>query len=102
MVKIFASILILYFLALLQTSFLVHLNFMGAIPNLVLMAVILINFFEDSDKKFGLVCGFLGGVFLDAFSGNFFGLFALICLGAAIFFKFILRQYFRLPAIKNF
>lgn len=88
-------ILVLYILVLLQTSFLVPFNIFGIIPNFIIIAVILINFFEKPEEKIGIVAGFFGGIFLDIFSGNFLGFYTLILSAVAFFVKYIIRSYLR-------
>jgi rod shape-determining protein MreD len=85
-----------YILILFQTSFLVHFNIMGVIPNFILLAVALINFIEEPGRKLGIFAGFLGGLFLDAFSSNFFGFYILISLAAALFFRYAVRRQIRI------
>lgn len=91
--------LFLYILALLQTSFLIHFNIAGIVPNLILITVIILNFFEDSRKNSGIISAFLGGFFLDIFSNRPMGFYILILIALAIFIKFILKRYVR-PAIR--
>jgi len=93
--------LFLYILALLQTSFLVHFKVAEIFPNLVLIAVIILNFFEDSRKNSGIISAFLGGFFLDIFSNRPMGFYILILIALAIFIKFILKKYVRVPIIKK-
>lgn len=92
-------ILFFYFLALLQTSFLIYFNILGIVPNIILILVILINLFEKPEQNLGLYSAFIGGFFLDIFSSNFIGFYILISAGIAIFLKFILRKYVRIPTI---
>jgi rod shape-determining protein MreD len=99
--NIILFIFLSWFLVLAQASFLVHFNvFSGVLgfwtPNLVLIAVVLVNFFEKPEKNSGILAAFIGGFFLDVFSGNFFGFFTLISLGLAVFFKLILKNYLQL------
>jgi rod shape-determining protein MreD len=89
-------ILAFYFLVLLQTSFLVHFNIYGTIPNFVIIFVILLNFFEKPEKKLGIVLGFLAGLFLDIFSSSFFGFYTLILSAISFFIKYVLKSYLRL------
>jgi rod shape-determining protein MreD len=89
-------ILVFYVLVLLQTSFFVSFNIFGIVPNLVIIAVIFINFFEKPDKKFGIICGFFGGFFIDIFSGNFFGFYTIILLAVSLFLKYFLKRHVRL------
>jgi len=102
--KIIFLVLLFYFLVLIQTSFLVHLNWQGIVPNLVLIALIFINLFERPEKKIGIISGFFGGFYLDIFSISsygFFGFYTLISLSLSLFIKFILRKHVRFPIIKK-
>jgi uncharacterized membrane protein YjjP (DUF1212 family) len=56
----------------------------------------LINCFEKPEKNSVILAAFIGGFFLDVFSGNFFGFFTLISLGLAVFFKFVFKNYLQL------
>ncbi len=109
--KILILIIFFYILTLFQISFLVHFNildgrFVGWSPNLILIAVILLNLFENPQKNSGYFTAFIGGFFLDIFSGNFIGInfigfWILILLVISFSIKFILRKYVRLSAIKR-
>lgn len=86
-----------YILILLQTSFLVPLNIGGFVPNLILIAVFLINIFESPRGSMGIFAAFFGGFFLDVFSSGIIGLQALVLLSLSLFIKLILRKYARSP-----
>jgi len=90
-----------YFLTLFQTSFLIYFSFRGFTLNLVLILIILLNIFEKPSEKLGLLSAFIGGFFLDIFSENFIGFWILILLSLAIFIKFILKRYLRLPIFQR-
>jgi len=93
MKKIIALIIGFYFLAITQTSFLVHYEFRGAVLNLVLISIILVSFFESKEKRYGLIAGLVGGFYLDIFSSFLFGIFIL--LGAAVYLLItILKPFF--------
>jgi len=96
MQKAWLLVLAFYIMVLLQTSFLVPFNIFGMTPNFVIIAVILINFFEKPEKKMGIVAGIFGGIFLDIFSGHFLGFYTLILLAAVFFIKYIIRSYIRI------
>ena len=93
-------IIIFYFLALLQTSFTVFLSFYGFTLNLILILLIIINIFESSESKIGLLSAFTGGFLLDIWSSQVFGFWTLVCLLTVIFIKFI-KQYVKIPEIKK-
>lgn len=99
--KILISIILFYFLALLQTSFLVHFAISRIVPNLILILVILWNLFENPKNYFGIYAALIGGFFLDIFSNCFIGFNILILAGLAIFIKFVFRKYVRLPFIEK-
>ncbi len=91
--KLFIITVLFYFLALLQTSFLIHFDIKGIVPNFILFSVILVNFFEPQKEKTGIFAAFIGGFFLDIWSVNIFGMEILILLTVAIFIKFIIKKY---------
>lgn len=101
MKRIVFFILFLYFLALFQTSFLVHFKILGMVPNLVLIAVILINIFTPYYQWQGIGLSLLGGFYLDLFSLScfgpnytcFFGFYTLVFLLIALFVKFIFKRH---------
>lgn len=105
--KILLSILFFYTIATFQTSFLVHFNiFLGPFwgPGLILILVIILNFFEKPKENSGMIIGFFAGFFLDIFAENpfkFFGFYTLISLTLAIGIKFILSKYFRISLWRN-
>lgn len=83
-------------MALLQTSFLVHFNIFGIYLNIILILVILINFFEKT-QNYGLFAAFIGGFFLDIFSVGLIGYQVLILLGISLVIKIFLKRYVRSP-----
>jgi len=105
MKKILILVIVFYILVLFQISFLVHFNifdgsFLGWSPNLILIAVILLNIFENPQKNSGYFTAFIGGFFLDIFSChflgiNFIGFWISILLAISFSIKFILRKYVR-------
>lgn len=92
--------LFFYFLTLFQASFLVHFGLWGWVPNLILIFVALLNIFTP-DAKLGIGAAFIGGFFLDVFSDNFIGFWILILLAVALFIKFILTRYVRVPFVAS-
>ena len=90
--KTLIFLLFFYFLALWQTSFLVHFKLLGVAP-LILISVIFINLFEKAKNYSGIFAAFIGGFFLDIFSSGIIGFYALIILATAILIKIILRNY---------
>ncbi|HUW71787.1 MAG TPA: hypothetical protein VMV66_01135 [Candidatus Humimicrobiaceae bacterium] len=96
MKNIFILIILFYLTVLLQTSFSPHFP-IGHLLNFVLVLVIIINLFEAGEGKLGLFGAFFGGFFLDIFSEIFLGFWVIILLTIAVFIKFVLRKYVRLP-----
>ena len=88
---------LIYFLALLQSGFLAHFRLFGLVPNLILILIIIVNFWEEKKKSLGIFSAFLGGLFIDVFSGRPFGFDILIYLAIALFVKMILKNYVRIP-----
>lgn len=101
MKKIFLLFFVFYFLALIQASFLPHFIIYGTTLNLIAFAVILINFIEKPEGKLGFFSAFWGGFLLDAFSGNFIGLYVLIFLAITFFLKIIFPKYMRISFLQN-
>lgn len=73
-------IIMFYFFALLQSSFFVHFNLFGAVPNLVFVLFFLLLFFEQPGSFAPFSKGFdaiflalVGGFFLDVFSFAYLG-----------------------------
>ncbi len=97
MKKLIISIIILYFLTLFQTSFLVHFSLFGMIPNFVLVFVVLWNIFEKGDSVIGIYNAVIGGFFLDIFSDRFIGFNILILVLLAFILKLISNRYVRIP-----
>lgn len=89
---------IFYILILLQVSFAPHFRFFGLVPNLILISVILFNLLEKPENKFGLMAAFLGGFLMDVYSSHIFGIYAAAYLAIAVFIKYFLRQYVKLPS----
>jgi len=95
--KILISIIILYFLVLLQASFFVHFAIGGIFPNLILILIIIWNVFEKPRNELGLYMALSGGFFLDIFSSFFIGYNILISMVLVILIKLIFRRYVRVP-----
>jgi|SRR3989344_2491054 len=100
-IKFVVFILIFYFLALFQTSFLPYFGFLGIFSNLIFILIILMNLFEKSAKRSGFVIALIGGLFMDIFSSGFFGFYTLLSLSIPLFIKFVLRKYVKIPAIQR-
>ena len=90
---------LLYALALLQSSFLVHFNLFGMVPNLIVVLIAAWSFLEMEKKLFSaaLFCAVAGGFFLDIFSSRPFGFYIVMLVAIALFIKFFVRQYVRNP-----
>lgn len=96
MIKVLFLTLFFYILALFQTTFLVHLSIKGITPNLILILVILVNYFipqqvftksfSKTQRRLGIFASFVGGFFLDIFSNHPFtiSLLVLLCLSFLI------------------
>jgi len=103
MKKIILAIILCYFLVLFQTSFLVHFRLFGFTPNLVLILVIVLSFFEKKNgwrflpQNSGAWSALFGGFFLDVFSSDFIGVQIAILLSVSIFTKLVLKKFLCLP-----
>jgi len=100
--RLIIVLIFLYFLVLFQNSFLINFKIFGISPNLVLLAVILINvFFEDSFLL--LFTALMGGFCLDAFSigsSRFFGYYIIIALVIYFIISYS-TKYFTFPHIRT-
>lgn len=99
--KLIISIIILYFLVLLQTSFLVHFGLFGMVPNAVIVFVVSWNIFEKEDSNVGIYNAVIGGFLLDIFSDRFIGFNILILVLLAFILKLISNKYVRIPFKKT-
>jgi rod shape-determining protein MreD len=89
-------IIIFYFLALLQASFLPQLNIAGVTPNFVFILFFILIFFSDKKDAsvnyenffLGIICGF----FLSVFSKSFFGAEIVVLVFISFFVKKIQQQ----------
>ncbi|MEK7482427.1 MAG: hypothetical protein AAB620_01385 [Patescibacteria group bacterium] len=99
--RILVTIVLFYILALLQVSFLPRFlpwaPLSGAWANIILLAVILINFFEKPESSFGVFMALWGGFLLDIFSGQEQTYYGAIFFISAVILKIILARYIRLP-----
>ncbi|MCH8048658.1 hypothetical protein IIC44_00995 [Patescibacteria group bacterium] len=90
--KFFLSfVVILYFFALLQTSFLPHFFSSGFIPNLIIITVVISSFF----KKYEVA--FIGGFFLDLFSQMPFGFWTVSLVALALLLQILITRYVQNP-----
>lgn len=96
-IKVILLIILFYFLALVQSSFLVHFKIFGWTPNIILIAVIFWSIIENPKKYYVLWISLIGGFFLDVFSVRFFGFNMLLLFFVSLFFKFIFKNYVRIP-----
>ncbi len=99
--RIVVLIILFYFLALLQTSFLVHFSILGLIPNLIFILVIFWNLFEKPEHFLGVFNALIGGFFLDVFSNRIIGFNILILLAIALFIKLVFKKHVRIPVIEK-
>ena len=106
MKKTLFLIIFFYILILLESSFLLHFTTFNFIPNLILITVILISFFDKSQGILGIYSAILGGFFLDvfgsgffgiSFGSNFFGFSILFLLIVSIFIELIFKRYVQFP-----
>ncbi len=88
---------VFYFLALFQVSFFAHFSFLGIVPNVLIVLVIGISVFENSDSASGLFAALGAGFFLDIFSQKPLGLSVAILFIAALLIKTFKRTYVRIP-----
>ncbi len=105
MKKTVISIIIFYFLALLETSFFVHFSVFASYSfyffNSIFILIIFWNLFEKKESFSGIYVALTGGFFLDVFSSQFIGFNISIALIMAISIKLILKKYVRIPVFKR-
>lgn len=94
-------ILLLYFFALLQMSFLVHFSPQGMVPNLIAATVILIALFGRSALNLTVVSAVWGGFLLDIFSASPIGFWISILLAISLFVRMITKHYVRFPIFQK-
>lgn len=97
MKRILIFVLFFYLLVLIQTSFLIHFNISSVVPNLILISVILVNFFEKAWKNTGLLIAAIGGFYLDLFSNFQLG----ISLFTLIILAFLIKRALKILREKN-
>ncbi len=66
-------IVVFYFLAVFQGSFLPHFSVFGTTPNFLLILVCVLALIEGSGQYYGIVSALSAGFFLDFLGGAFFG-----------------------------
>ena len=103
--KILILLPAVYFLTLLQTSFLVFFDFRGYVLNLVLVSVLLLNLFENSRSDSGLILAIFGGFLLDIFSSglfgfDFIGFWTIALFIFSLFIKYFLKKWTGISIIK--
>lgn len=89
--KFLILVLFLYILALLQTSFLIHFNIDGQVPNLILISILLLIFLEKPEEKFSFFGALAGGLLLDVFSSSFLGISIIVLLLMTFVLKKVCR-----------
>lgn len=97
MIKVLLLIPLFFFLAVIQTSFLIHVTIFGVVINLVLITFILINLLRATRLTLGLPSAVIAGFFLDAFSGTFFGFWVIILIIASFIIEAVMNRYVRSP-----
>ena len=83
----FSFLIIFCIFILLQNSFFVHFNIKGIVPNLVLIFLYLVSFFEPQEGKFSFFAGLFAGFLLDIFSPFPFGIATIILVMVALVLK---------------
>ncbi len=96
-INIYASILLLISVALIQSTVMPHLTLWGVKPDLMLLVVISWSLLRGARE--GIFWGFVGGFCLDLFSGAPFGLSALALLIVSFFSGFGEATVFRTHVI---
>lgn len=97
-----AIIVVFVVLLILQTSFVPHFKIFESgwfeWINFIDLAVVVIALFEHRRNGFGWLAAILGGIFLDLYSGRFFGFWILALLALVALIKFAVKKYVRIPS----
>ena len=101
MLRFFILSILFAILTLLQTTLLVHIPIFGIVPNFVFIIVIIFAFLEMSHEVTSFWYAVVGGIFLDLFSANFFGLWTLALLISVFLVKFVVKSYVRPPILQG-
>lgn len=89
--RIIFIILVLFFVAIVQTTFVPKIAIYGVFPNLILLVIIFKSAFKDYRKVF--IWSLTGGIILDIFSGGIpFGVFTLSFLIISLLVSFLSRN----------
>lgn len=88
--RIFFIILTLFFVAILQVTFMPKLSIYGVFPNLMLVVIIYKSLFKDYKEIF--IWPLAGGLVLDVFSATPFGVFTLSFLIVSLIINFLSRN----------
>jgi len=92
-VILFLSFLISYFLVIFQNSFLVHFAILGTVPNMVLISICLISFFEKPSSNIKFYSALMSGLLIDVYSNFFIGVSILIFIAIALIFKKSIKSF---------
>jgi len=95
--KILALIVCFYILAAIQASFLPHFSIIGVTPNLVLIGVFLVAFFEKSSSYSGIFGALSAGMSLDLLGNSFIGSSVIVYLAIYFLLKEVLKQLPDMP-----
>lgn len=95
-VRALITILLFYFFAILQNSFLPHFNIFGIVPNIIFIFFFLLVFFSARGRPtFGweeIFYAIVAGFFLDIFSSSYFGASIIILFLTAVLTKKIINS----------
>lgn len=105
-IKLLIITILFYILALIQNSFFVHFNILGAVPNFIFILFFILIFFSSREKIYSwenLFYSFVAGFFLDIFYFSYFGrAFAVLMLISLIvkkLFSFLKQRKDKYPVI---
>lgn len=76
--RILVILLVIAISFILQTAVFSHLKLAGIVPNILVMITAFAGFLNGREE--GMLVGFLSGIVADFYMGQWFGMFALICL----------------------
>jgi len=102
MKQVFGIFVVLYFFALLQMSFFVHIFPIGLIPNLIILTVIFLSIFEKNESIASFSAALFGGFLIDIFSEGIIGFWPFVLVLISMLIKQALHNYVRISIPQKF
>lgn len=94
-IKTLVLFVAMYYLFMIETSFLTFFTFFSV----SILLVLLINIFEAPGGRMGLLSAFFLGLMIDLYSAHWIGIMALVFLFLSLLLKLILSRYVRMESV---